>query len=445
MCILRVSVIAALAAAGIAFGFAAGDGTANNPYQISTPDHLEAVNNDLSAHYVLKNDIDLSARTYDRAVIAPDTDYTDSDFNGSLFSGSFDGAGYKILNLTVDTSNVTKDYPRYLGLLGKIDGGEVRNLGIENAQITGGDNSRYLGGLCGYNREGTITNCYATSDISGFVYPGGLCGYNDDGIITNCYVTGSVSGGDNSYYPGGLCGYTSGTITNCYATGSVSGGDRLGGLCGWNSNGTIENCYATGSVSGGDDSHRLGGLCGFNSGTIASSYATGSVSGGSHLGGLCGYNYEGTIRNCYATGSVSGKRNLGGLCGVNLGTITSCFWDKEASGIAYSYGGTGITTAQMQTLDTFTSAGWDYVNEDTNGQMDLWYQHAGEYPKLFWQAIPGDISYDGYVGEADMIIMAEQWLQAPPEQTRLEADSNFDEYVDILDFAIFSENWLLEN
>ncbi|OXU14763.1 GLUG domain protein [Sedimentisphaera salicampi] len=199
---------------------------------------------------------------------------------------------------------------------------------------------------------------------------------------------------------------------------------------------------------GGDDSWELGGLCGFNwEGTITNCYATGSVSGGGisrFLGGLCGRNREGTIRNSYATGSVSGGDYLGGLCGYNYGgTIENCYWDKDASEIDTSSSGTGLTTAEMQAQSTFTDADWDYVNEDTNGQMDLWYQRPGEYPKLFWQTIQGDSSYDGYVGEADMIIMAEQWLQAPPEQTRLEADSNFDEYVDILDFAIFSENWLI--
>ncbi|OXU15757.1 GLUG domain protein [Sedimentisphaera salicampi] len=189
-------------------------------------------------------------------------------------------------------------------------------------------------------------------------------------------------------------------------------------MCGYNYNGTIEKCYATGSVSGSDNSRYFGGLCGKNS--------------------------WGTITNCYATGDVSGRYSLGGLCGYNYrGTIENCYWDKDASEIDTSSGGTGLTTAEMQAQSTFTDAGWDYVNEDTNGQMDSWYQQAGEYPKLFWQTIQGDSSYDGYVGEADMIIMAEQWLQAPPEQTRLEADSNFDEYVDILDFAVFSENWLI--
>ncbi|WP_204844996.1 GLUG motif-containing protein, partial [Sedimentisphaera salicampi] len=197
----RLPLLAAMFAASFAFALSGGDGSTENPYQISTPDHLEAVNDNLSAHYVLTNNIDLSGQSYQRAVIAPDIDYSDQQFNGSPFTGSLNGAGYKILNFTVDTSNVTEDYPYYLGLFGKIEGGEVQNLGIENAQISGGDDSEYLGGLCGWNREGTIENCYATGSVSGGINSdtlGGLCGRNYGGSIENCYATGSVSGGGDS-------------------------------------------------------------------------------------------------------------------------------------------------------------------------------------------------------------------------------------------------------
>ncbi|ARN57166.1 GLUG motif-containing protein [Sedimentisphaera salicampi] len=390
MCILRVSVIAALAAAGIAFGFAAGDGTANNPYQISTPDHLEAVNDDLSAHYVLTNNIDLSGRTYDSAVIAPDTDSSNTGFDGTQFSGSFDGAGYKILNLTIDSSVY------FLGLFsGIIDGGEIRNLGVEDAAITACDDAEYVGGLCGGNR-GTITNCYATGSVSGgdnSHYLGGLCGINLEGTIENCYATGSVSGGDDSRYLGGLCGWNEGTIENCYAAGDVSGKDNsivLGGLCGMNK-GTITNCYAAGDVSGGDNSRGLGGLFGGNEeGAITNCYATGKVKAGNkaeYLGGLCGGNEEGAITNCYATGSVSGgndSEGLGGLCGENQeGTITNCFWDKETSGMEESDGGTGLTAAQMKTQSTFTNAGWDFADSSAANEEDgIWLMDEKNYPKL---------------------------------------------------------------
>ncbi|OXU14582.1 GLUG motif-containing protein [Sedimentisphaera salicampi] len=374
MCTLRVSLLAAIAAASFAFGFAAGDGTENNPYQISTPEHLEAVNDDLSANYVLTGNIDLSARTYDRAVIAPDTDYTDRDsefyharpiFTGSPFTGSFDGAGYKIVNLTVDASNAIGDYPCHIGFIGKIEGGLVRNVGIENTVITFEDvyyKAEYLGGLAGFN-SGTISNCYSAANVSG-----------------------------DAEFLGSLCGSNSGTIEKCNATGSVLGGraaEYVAGLCGRNEGGTISNCYATGSVTGDFD---LGGLCGSNSGTII---------------------------NCYATGSVSGSSSLGGLCGQNYyGTISSCFWNTETSGMNTSDGGTGLTIAQMKAPNTFLDAGWDFAGESANGIEDIWVMPEDGYPRLAWSTSDNS----GGINPADL---------------------NNDGIVDILDFAIFSENWLL--
>ncbi|MHC4489529.1 MAG: GLUG motif-containing protein, partial [Planctomycetota bacterium] len=170
--------------------------------------------------------------------------------------------------------------------------------------------------------------------------------------ITNCYIDGgNVSG---TKYVGGLVGINFGIITDCYSTGSVSGDSSIGGLVGYNQ-GTITDCYSTGSVSG--DS-RVGGLVGGNGGTITNSYASGSVSAYEEVGGLVGRNYD-TITNCYSTGRVSGIRDVGGLVGYNYkGTVRASFWDIETSGKSTSDGGMGLPTAEMQTMSTFTDAGW---------------------------------------------------------------------------------------
>ena len=77
----------------------------------------------------------------------------------------------------------------------------------------------------------------------------------------------------------------------------------------------------------------VGGLVGFNFGTITSSYATGSVSGLglANLGGLVGHN-GGTISSAYATGAVSGSRYVGGLVGSNGGTITNTYASGAVTG-----------------------------------------------------------------------------------------------------------------
>ena len=49
----------------------------------------------------------------------------------------------------------------------------------------------------------------------------------------------------------------------------------------------------------------------------------------------------------------------------------------------------GKTTAEMQTARTFLDAGWDFLDETTNGIEDLWWLDEGrDYPRLVWQLTP---------------------------------------------------------
>jgi hypothetical protein len=98
---------------------------------------------------------------------------------------------------------------------------------------------------------------------------------------------------------------------------------------------------------------------------------------------------SGDITNCYATGSISGWADTGGLVGYRIaGSVQASFWDVQASGRATSAGGTGKSTAQMQTAATFLSAGWDFVDETTNGTQDIWRILEGrDYPRLRWESV----------------------------------------------------------
>ncbi|MEM2878672.1 MAG: GLUG motif-containing protein, partial [Candidatus Hadarchaeales archaeon] len=194
---------------------------------------------------------------------------------------------------------------------------------------------------------------------------GGLVGanYGEDAIIRYCYSAGNVVLGDEgekTEYVGGLVGYNSeGTIQNCYATGDVEGYEDVGGLVGFNDGGTIQYCYATGYVEGYE---YVGGLVGRNDeGTIQNCYATGYVEGHEDVGGLVGFDYSGSVSNCYSNGYVDGSTSVGGLLGYNNSAIYSnSFWDTETSGQPTSAAGTGKTTAQMKQQSTYT--GWDFVD-----------------------------------------------------------------------------------
>lgn len=138
----------------------------------------------------------------------------------------------------------------YLGLFG-INAGKISNVGILDSYFCG---KVSVGGVCGYNFEGTITNCYNAGSVSGTEnYVGGVSGDNSQGIITNCYNVGSVSGAENCYV-GGVSGENyNGTIANCYNAGSVSGTENyVGGVSGENDNGTITNCYYDSTIYTGN-------------------------------------------------------------------------------------------------------------------------------------------------------------------------------------------------
>lgn len=164
----------------------------------------------------------------------------------------------------------------------------------------------------------------------------------------------------------GLFGYTSNaTIKNIgIIDGVINGRNLVGSLVGYSFYDTINNSYATGSVSG---AYLVGDLIGIvDHGTVSNSYATGSATGTGRVGGLIGRVYYGTVNNSYATGSVSSTGEVGGLIGsVDGAIVNNSFWDNETSHQITSAGGTGKTTAQMQTLSTFSDAGWTITGDST--------------------------------------------------------------------------------
>ncbi|MEI9989831.1 MAG: GLUG motif-containing protein [Rhizomicrobium sp.] len=178
----------------------------------------------------------------------------------------------------------------------------------------------------------TLSGLYINTPSNSYVGLFDTVGHG--GVVRNIgLVGGSVTGGDTV---GGLAGWNSGTISNAYATGRVTGVFTAGGLVGTNA-GTINDVYATGSVTG---IGHVGGLVGHNTnGTVSHAYATGSVSGRSEVGGLVGSN-TGTINDVYATGSVTGSDNVGGLVGSNNdGTISNVYATGSVSGNGTNVGG----------------------------------------------------------------------------------------------------------
>ena len=310
-------------------------------YSISTADELAKLATMTNSgkvtggEFVLSNDIDLSAYSSGEGWTPIGAE------QANLFSGTFDGNGYVISNLYINRSD--EDYQ---GLFGWASG-TIKNLGLENVDVTGGSS---VGGLVGYF-EGGITNSYATGDVTGNVREiGGLVGMFYIGDIISSYAVVDVTGGDTA---GGLAGYFDGDITNSYAAGDVTGGSAVGGLIGNVLFADITNSYATGDVTG--SGNLVGGLAGYFDGDITNSYATGDVTGsGNQVGGLAGYvDVNSSITDSYVLGESA---NLDGIfIGNNASSsmsITDSYYSSyyENTGIPIS-GGTAPTTSNIQTYD----------------------------------------------------------------------------------------------
>ena len=215
---------------------------------------------------------------------------------------------------------------------------------ITNSYATGNvEGTENTGGLIGQNNYATITGSYAEGSVNGKTNTGGLIGHNIAGTISNSHATGRVeSSGENT---GGLVGWNSGTgiITNSYAAGNVEGRDKSGGLVGSNEGSTIENSYATGNVNQTNIvTSIIGGLVGYNSGTITGSHAEGNVSGQIGVGGLVGQHSSGSITGSYATGDIFGQTNVGGFSGSNNGIIENSYATGDVEGSDNAGGFAGV-------------------------------------------------------------------------------------------------------
>ena len=244
------------------------------------------------------------------------------------YNAVFEGNGYTISNLFIDRPSASD-----VGFFGSTGASsEVRRIGLEGVNVTGGEN---VGGLVG----------------------------GPYGVIMYSYSTGSVAGDDSA---GGLVGY-------------ISGGSD------------IRASYSNAVVSADD---YAGGLAGFNTGRIIASYATGAVTGKEAIGGLVGDNTGGRITASYATGAVTGNTDAGGLVGTG-GGVTNSYWDTATSGQGGSGGGVAKTTSDLQTPTAYGSgaaiyAAWnvDVDNADgddtvTTNVDDPWdFGTGSQYPAL---------------------------------------------------------------
>lgn len=280
-----------------------GDGTLNNPYQIFSSEQLNNIRlKNLSATYLLQNNIDLEDILFEPI----------GDHN-TQFLGVFDGNRYKIENLSLSGNYQN----RSIGLFGVIgDGGEVRDLFLENVEILA--DSSYTGILVGETYGAFISNIFVSGEISGASIIGGVVGKASYSTLTHLVSFILV----NSSYEkcAGLVGELEySNLLFSSSSGNITCAAFSGGLVSNAKNSFVAQSFSSAYMY--VDSKGAGGLVSSltENSVLADSFFSGTIEVESALvGGLVSTQIESVIERSYSTGvlfSFDAKQKLGGLIG----------------------------------------------------------------------------------------------------------------------------------
>lgn len=303
----------------------------SNPYLVCSAKALDSIRKpefrDKGFYYKQMNDIDLATSTY---VSETNTETEGWDIMSTSMYDDPILIFYDGNNKTINNLSIYRPEAEFASLFGALGGGLIKNLYLENVNITAGYFSAPLAACAVY---GTVANCHCSGTITGYSTISGLIAYQEGSTISDC--SSEVTIFAYSDYSGGLVGNNmSGVISNSYYRGNLTGYSNVGGLIGRMLYGTIRDSHVTGTVSG---YYYVGGLTGYSdSGIIINSYTDNiTVTGeGSEAGGLVGYNTDGTISQSHATGKVNGNSMVGGLIGNNNSAVTNSYSDCEVTGIS---------------------------------------------------------------------------------------------------------------
>ncbi len=433
--------------------FAGGTGTAEDPWQIATADQLDHVRDDLTAHYVLIDDIDLSGYENwvpigsfrSRSDAPEDAEIPHPDY---AFTGTFDGAGHTVSNLTVSC-----EAPMGAGLFGCASGTEsgsafIGHFTLKNATVSG---FYLVGGAVGLQ----FMNC-PVSDIrltgenhlAGMQGIGGIVGTGFD-LISDCSAAAEITVlGDDGACAGLIAGGTTmSSIRSCEVTGgsiTAEGNETwgFGALCGapWGA-AEISDCKAAGTVItvSGENNRLVGGLIRFGGTYDPASPAqiadctvedvTIRVSGTTDsVGGLIGAGKEMTegsdvmssfiVSGCAVSGNIIGGRNsVDAVVGDPACAITvDCKGGMTISEAAHSDGVFSAIagkdgTAYVSLFDVIIGDQWtpvwvDYaaavIGEDSAAGMTAGLQSAIT-SDLYGEAAEAAFADGGYAFDCDFI------------------------------------------
>ena len=278
------------------------------------------------------------------------------------FYGTFDGNNKVICSLYI---NMNSEENRVAGLF-SVSYGEIRNLGLVNANITAKATVVGVGGIVG-NSYNSIYNSYVTGNInataSSWTPVGGLCGIlHGNSNIENCYNLANIecrNTREEYGYANITCGGIVGqledeqvNINKCFNKGNINvDGEKnqaiSGGIIGSvnSSNSEIKNCYNTSKIYGKSEADiSVGGIIGrlASKNNISFCYNQGEISGDAgtiRIAGIVGiFDNNVEIRNIYNIGKIkiediNQQGCVGGIAGISNEVVNSNITNAYNTGI----------------------------------------------------------------------------------------------------------------
>lgn len=308
---------------------------AAEPIEISSCEDFNNIRNNLNGDYILAQNLDFSTWGNWEPIGQKEVPFT----------GTFDGNGYVISNLTIeqDKNSAENEADYFASVFGYVSGGEIINLGINNTSIKlNYDGSYYsdeeeilanAGGIVGLIKDGTISNCFFTGDVvvlatgNAFARAGGIAAAGINSTISNCYSNAQI-----------------------YATAEYAN-TMVAGIVAWLDGTNVSNCYAAGTVEGLNEN----GYC--YAGGIHSSANTSSIWG-------IIISYGGTVRNCAVL-----------LNEIKADGTTNIVEDIGYASEQYNNIRIASNSAEAWEQSTYESLGWDFDS--------IWYMQNKQYPLLF--------------------------------------------------------------
>ena len=365
-------------------------------YHISTAEQLaglaQLVNADpgttnfAGKTFYLENDLDLSGHEW----ISIGT-VLGGDCPEYSFCGVFDGQGHVISNLYSHESDIEgADESHNLlrnALFGSVYNGEVKNLGVADAEIwidPKDDSAAGKGILVDWMGKSKITNCWT----SGSIYSGtkteknigGIVGITMQGCtISGCYSTATLTGNftnSEGYYKN-----PDPATWPCDTIGGIVGARFDGSL-------TVTDCWFDGKIVVNSIQAAVGGIVGCTA-TVNNS-----------VGGSVG-DADIAIKNCMVTTTDMGVDKDGNTCWVAYtlsGTVENCYWPNDTK-----YGPSPLASGEGTAVTDFTSADVLAGLKNNAGAGVEWV--AGiNHPTFSWDSrnIPAD-----YTAVNDAIASAE--------------------------------------